>query len=173
MVSLDHFQRDHKVDIGLSVSQLVEFNIDGEEVLPHIIYAHLQALAHHIPGRRKISLHKQGLSANIAPPQTPGVMKFNSLKSIHKEQHRLCAAKFTSNSSFLCWTVFLLFMAVVPKNPVPGWLHHHPLGILINSRLINQTFQGWAQKTCVFNKPPSNSVWLHLLSHCAWALCPT
>ena len=79
------------------------------------------------------------------------------------------AAKFTSNPSFLCWAVFLLSMAVVSNYPVPGWLNHHQLG---KSAKGNETRQGWGPAICVFNKPPSNSDWLPLLSQDAWAQCP-
>ena len=79
------------------------------------------------------------------------------------------AAKFTSNPSFLCWAVFLLSMAVVSNYPVPGWLNHHQLG---KSAKGNETLQGWGPAICVFNKPPSNSDWLPLLSQDAWAQCP-
>ena len=130
MVSLDHLQGDHKVDVGIGVPQLVEFNIDWEEVIPHVIDAHLQALAHHIPGRRyPVTPLSKGFP-HFSLPQSPcWVMK---LLSRHKEQHSLCVAKFTSNPFFLCWAVFLLSMAVVPNCPVPGWLHHSHLGSLLS-----------------------------------------
>lgn len=45
------------------------------------------------------------------------------------------------------------------------------LGSLLITDLINQTLQEWGPEICVFNKPPSNSDWPHLLSHHAGAPC--
>lgn len=124
MVSLDHLQGDHKVDVRISVPQLVEFNVDWEEVIPHFVYAHLQALAHHIPERRDpVTPLSKGFPGIIPPPWTSCWV--TKPLSTYQEQS---AAKFTSNPSFLCWAVFLLSMAVVSNYPVPGWLNHHQLG---------------------------------------------
>lgn len=56
MVSFDHRQGNYQVDIGLSVSQLIELNVHREEVLPHVVYTHLQTFAHHIPAGDILSL---------------------------------------------------------------------------------------------------------------------
>ena len=61
-------------------------------------------------------------------------------------------------------------MTVVSNYPVPGWLNQHQLGKSVKG---NQTLQGRGPEICVFNKPPSNSDWLTLLSQDALALCPT
>lgn len=82
MVSFDHHQGNYQVDIRLSVSQLVEFNIHREEVLPHIVYAHLQTFAHHVPAGDILSLQgAQSLLPHTPPLQPSRVTKLNSFCS--------------------------------------------------------------------------------------------